>query len=174
MTRSTIERVSRLSDRNASRNKYLRRVRKPCSQIVNTNSQIGTVQDSYLTLSYLVKSHLAALPSPATPPNSFPFCTRAPSTSRREFRSSFFDFRVSPFEFRVSSLTPLSTAFLPRAKPRGYAESHANSFIYRFYAESPANPFIYRIYAKRPGCGGPEPLWMPPRRYGDRFLTPLF
>jgi hypothetical protein len=84
-----------------------------CSHIVNTDSQIGTVQSSYLTLSYPVKSPLATLLAPATPANSFPFCARTLSRSRREFRSTLFEFRVSPFEFRVSSLTPLSTAFTP-------------------------------------------------------------
>jgi len=84
-----------------------------CSHLVNTNSQISTVQSSYPALSYPVKSHLATLPVPVTRPNSFPFCTRTSSTPRREFRSSPFEFRCSPFEFRVSSLTPLSTAFTP-------------------------------------------------------------
>jgi hypothetical protein len=93
---------------------------KVCSHKVNTNSQIGTIQDSYPALSYPVKSHLATLPAPVTRPNSFPFCTRIPSTSLRGFRFSLFDFRVSlfefrfsPFDFRVSSVTPLSTAFTP-------------------------------------------------------------
>src|SRR6266403_4537342 len=65
-----------------------------CSHIVNTNSQIGTVHDSYLALSCPVKSDLAALPAPATPPNSFLFCTSTPLI----------------FKFRA---TPLLAAFTP-------------------------------------------------------------
>jgi hypothetical protein len=64
--------------------------------------------------------------------------------------------------------------FLAPSEAEGYAESHANSFIYRFYADSLANPFIYRIYEKRPGCGVPETLSVPQCLCSDRFLTPLF
>ena len=80
-----------------------------CSHVVNTNSQIGTTQRRYPALSYPVKSLLAALPAPATPPNSFPFCTRTFSSSnfQRTIRS---EFRFSLSKFRV---TPLSTAFTP-------------------------------------------------------------
>ncbi len=84
-------------------------VRQLCCQIVNTNSQIGTVQDSYLALSCPVKSDLASFPAPATPPNSFPFCTTTLLTFN--FQGSFpCQFRFSLFKFRV---TPLSTAFTP-------------------------------------------------------------
>src|ERR1700731_1844618 len=84
-----------------------------CSHIVNTDSQIGTVQDSYPALSCPVKSPLAALPAPAPPPNSFPFCTDPLSDLVDAFRFSLFEFRFSLFDFCVSSLTPLSTAFTP-------------------------------------------------------------
>jgi len=89
-----------------------------CSQIVNTSSQIGTVQSSHPALPCLVKSPLATLPEPATPANSFPFYTDTLSTFKfqrpiREFRFSLFAFRVSCFDFRGSSLSPLSTAFTP-------------------------------------------------------------
>ena len=97
-----------------------------CSHIVNTNSQIGTIQDSYLALSCPVKSDLAALPAPATPPNSFLFCTHSLSTSNFQPPDSP---RVSIFAFQVWS----------------------NSFICRFYAESLAISFIYRIYANHRG-----------------------
>src|ERR1700737_2504487 len=83
-----------------------------CSHIVNTSSQIGTVQCRHPTLSYPVKSHLAALPAPATPPNPFPFCTRTLSTINYSALVPC-EFRFSLFEFRVSYLTPLSTAFTP-------------------------------------------------------------
>jgi hypothetical protein len=53
-----------------------------------------------------------------------------------------------------SEISPLSTAFLPRAESRGMPVPPANSFIYRFYADSRSKPFIYRIYAKHPGGGG--------------------
>src|SRR5712675_1321229 len=97
-----------------------------CSHIVNTNSQIGTVQDSYLALSCPVKSDLASFPVPATPPNSFPFCT----TTLLTFNSQgCFPLPVSIFAFQVSS----------------------NSFVYRFYAESPAISFISRLYANHRG-----------------------
>jgi hypothetical protein len=101
-----------------------------CSHIVNTNSQSGTVQDSYPALSCPVKSYLTALPAPATPPNCFLFCTRTPSTSHSDFR---FSLRVSLFAHRFSCSVP-------------------NSFIYRFYAESLSKSFIYRFYENHPGC----------------------
>ena len=104
-----------------------------CSHIVNTNSQIGTVQDSYLALSCPVKSDLAALPAPTTPPNSFLFCTHSLSTSNFQPPDSP---RVSIFAFQVSS----------------------NSFIYRFYAESLAISFIYRIYANHRGVSLKEKM----------------
>jgi hypothetical protein len=84
-----------------------------CCHLVNTNSQIGTVQDSYPALSYPVKSSLATLPKPATPPNSFPFCstgTLLPSAFQRSARS---EFRFSRFDFPLLQLSPLSTAFTP-------------------------------------------------------------
>jgi hypothetical protein len=96
------------------------RGRQLCSHLVNTNSQIGTVQDSYPVLSCGVKSHLPAFPAPAAPPNSFPFCTGTFSPSKfqqpipREFRFSLFNFRVSPLSTAFTPnlrLCPLSTAF---------------------------------------------------------------
>src|SRR6266404_247692 len=69
-----------------------------CAHIVNTNSKVGTVQVSYLALSCPVKSHLPALPAPATLLNSFPFCTATLSTFNfqhsipREFRFPLFKF----------------------------------------------------------------------------------
>src|SRR5258705_2623821 len=55
-----------------------------CSHIVSTNSQIGTIQDCYLALSCPLKSDLAALPGPATPPNSFLSFTNLRSTSNSQ------------------------------------------------------------------------------------------
>jgi len=92
-----------------------------CSHLVNTSSQIGTVQDSYLALSYPVKSPLATLPAS----NSFPFCTNPLS-----IRDS-----VSRTDFALSRHSPLSS----------------NSFIYRFYAKSLSISFVYRIYANHRG-----------------------
>src|SRR6267154_1216321 len=76
-----------------------------CSHIVNTNSQIGTIRDSYLALSCPVKSDLASFPVPITAPNSFPFCTST---------LSIFKFRVTPLSAAFTPhllLSPLSTAF---------------------------------------------------------------
>ncbi len=92
-----------------------------CSHLVNASSQIGTVQDSYLALSYPVKSPLATLPAS----NSFPFCTNPLS-----IRDS-----VSRTDFALSRHSPLSS----------------NSFIYRFYAKSLSISFVYRIYANHRG-----------------------
>ena len=92
-----------------------------CCHLVNTSSQISTVQDSYLALSYPVKSPLATLPAS----NPFFFCTNPLS-----IRAS-----VSRTYFALSRHSPLSS----------------NSFIYRFYAKFPSISFIYRIYANHTG-----------------------
>jgi len=103
-----------------------------CSHIVNTNSQIGTIQDSYLALSCPVKLDLAALPAPATPSNSFPFCTRTLSTfdfqrpMSSEFRFSLFKFRVTPLSTAFTPnlfLSPLSTAFTQITRGEGAAST---------------------------------------------------
>jgi hypothetical protein len=128
-----------------------------CFQRVNTNSQIGTVQNSYPALSCPVKFHLAALPAPATPPNSFPFCVRFLSTPGFGFHirsarpvASIFDFRVSLFESRRDK-SFIYRSLAPSAD-EGYARLVANSFIYRSYAKSLFNSFIYRSYTNHPGC----------------------